>query len=118
MVIHIYIDKQTQMDGPGQGQERWEWRWGNVGEGLQEVAVIDEVGRRSRVRAFRFSENGRQGLDKPRQPNITRGGRDSGRLNLEIVSPQFHRSLKCIESHDINVYLSCTALASFELGST
>ena len=27
---------------------------GNVGEGLQEVAVTEEVGRRSRVRAFRF----------------------------------------------------------------
>ena len=52
-----------------------------------------------------FAENGHPGLDKPRHPNITGGGRDSGRLNLEIVSPQFHRSLKCIESHDINVYL-------------
>ena len=52
-----------------------------------------------------FGENGHPGLDKPRHPNITGGGRDSGRLNLEIVSPQFHRSLKCIESHDINVYL-------------
>ena len=29
-------------------------RWENVGEGLQEVAVTEEVGRRSRVRAFRF----------------------------------------------------------------
>ena len=27
---------------------------GNVGEGLQEVSVTEEVGRRSRVRAFRF----------------------------------------------------------------
>ena len=42
------------MDGPDQGQERWEWRWGKVGEGLQEVAVTKEVGRRSRVRVFRF----------------------------------------------------------------
>ena len=54
MVIHTYTDKQTQMNGPGQGPECWEWRWGNVGEGLQEVAVTEEVGRRSRVRAFRF----------------------------------------------------------------
>ena len=53
MVIHTYTDKQTQMNGPGQGPECWEW-WGNVGEGLQEVAVTEEVGRRSRVRAFRF----------------------------------------------------------------
>ena len=59
MVIHTYTDKQTQMNGPGQGPECWEWRWGNVGEGLQEVAVTKEVGRRSRVRAFRFfGENG------------------------------------------------------------
>ena len=55
MVIHTYTDKQTQMNGPGQGPECWEWRWGNVGEGLQEVAVTEEVGRRSRVRAFRFT---------------------------------------------------------------
>ena len=54
MVIHTYTDKQTQMNGPSQGPECWEWRWGNVGEGLQEVAVTEEVGRRSRVRAFRF----------------------------------------------------------------
>ena len=33
---------------------RWDRRWENVGEGLQEVAVTEEVGRRSRVRAFRF----------------------------------------------------------------
>ena len=54
MVIHTYTDKQTQMNGPGQGPECWEWRWGNIGEGLQEVAVAEEVGRRSWVRAFRF----------------------------------------------------------------
>ena len=54
MVIHTYTDKQTQMDGPSQGQERWEWRWGNAGEELKEVAVTEEVGRRSWVRAFRF----------------------------------------------------------------
>ena len=42
------------MDPASQGPECWEWRWGNVGEGLQEVAVTEEVGRRSRVRAFRF----------------------------------------------------------------
>ena len=54
MVIHTYTDKQTQMNGPGQGPECWEWRWGNVGEGLQEVAVTEEVGRRIRVRAFRL----------------------------------------------------------------
>ena len=62
MVIHTYTDKKKQMHGPSQGQERWEWRWGNVGEGLQEVAVIDEVGRRSRVRAFRFLLRGRLSL--------------------------------------------------------
>ena len=54
MVIHTYTDKQTQMNGPGQGPECWEWKWGNISEGLQEVAVTEEVGRRSRVRAFRF----------------------------------------------------------------
>ena len=52
-----------------------------------------------------FRENGHPGFDKPRRPNITGGGRDSGRLNLEIVSPQFHRRVKCIESLDINLYL-------------
>ena len=34
---------------------RWDRRWENVGEGLQEVAVTAEVGRRSRVRAFRLA---------------------------------------------------------------
>ena len=49
IVIHIYTDKQTQMDGPvGTGG------WGDAGGGLQEVAVTEKVGRRSRVRAFRF----------------------------------------------------------------
>ena len=33
---------------------RWDRRWENVGEGLQEVAVTEDVGRGSLVRAFRF----------------------------------------------------------------
>ena len=35
--------------------------------------------------ALFFGENGNPGRDKPRHPNITGGGRDSGPLNLEIV---------------------------------
>ena len=34
----------------------------NVGEGLQEVAVTEEVGRRSRVRTFRFPESASGGF--------------------------------------------------------
>ena len=49
--------------------------------------------------------NGNPRLDKPRHSNITGGDRDSGRLNLEIVSLRFRQSLKRIESHDMNVYL-------------
>ena len=94
MVIHTYTDKQTQMNGPGQGPECWEWKWGNVSEGLQEVAVTEEVGRRSRVRAFRFLvrkiEYGLgKGLPASPWPGTsqvlpTPGGRDSGRLGLSV----------------------------------
>ena len=67
--------------------------------------------------AFFSGENGHPGFHKPRHPNITGGGRDSGRLNLEIVSPQFHRRVKCIESLDINVYLPCGGWAGQHFGS-
>ena len=60
---------------------------------------------------FFFCENGRSQLGAwPHQgrPNIAFGGRDSGRLNSRIVSPQFHRSCKCIERGDIHIVLACT----------
>ena len=44
---------------------RWDRRWENVGEGSQEMAVTEEVGRRSRVRAFRlvfFPESASEGF--------------------------------------------------------
>mgnify|MGYP004038730323 CR=1 FL=1 len=79
MVIHTYTDKQTQMNGPGQGPECWEWKWGNVGEGLQEVAVTEEVGRRSRVRAFRFPRaQARFLLYAPPPGGVDRAPNDAG----------------------------------------
>ena len=48
MEVHTYTDEQTQMNGHGQGPACWERRWRNAGERLPEVAVTEEVGRRSR----------------------------------------------------------------------
>lgn len=54
------------------------------------------------------------GSSAPRPPSNVNGrgltpkdreGRHSSRQNSRILSPKFHWSLKCIESHDINVYL-------------
>ena len=59
---------------------RWDRRWENVGEGLQEVAVTEEVGRRSRVRAFRFSESASEGFSfsTPSPGGVDRARNDAG----------------------------------------
>ena len=69
---------QTSRTSPGQACARP--RWGNVGEGLQEVAVTEEVGRRSRVRAFRFPESASEGflLYAPSPVDVDRAPPDAG----------------------------------------
>ena len=59
---------------------RWDRRWENVGQGLQEVAVTEEVGRRSRVREFRFPESASEGflLSAPSPGGVDRARDDAG----------------------------------------